>query len=78
MQHTKEPTLPPKLIILDAIGTVLLGVGLAKQLAGFDFLPSQYRFEGYSVVLVGAGIVFMLPIIIHLVRRIKEQRTDTQ
>jgi hypothetical protein len=78
MQPTKESFLPPKLIILDAIGTVLLGLGLAKQLADVDFLPSQYQFEGYSVVLVGVGLAFMLPIIIHLVRRIKKRNIDAQ
>lgn len=59
---------PPALIVLDIIGTVLFGLGLAKIFAGVDVIPVALRFERYDLILVGAGGALMLPFFVRLLK----------
>ncbi|MHB8535673.1 MAG: DUF1418 family protein [Sulfuricaulis sp.] len=67
---------PPVLLILDIIGTVLLGLGLAKHFAHIDVIPATLRFENYGPVLIGVGAALMLPIMVHIVNRAKNGAQD--
>ena len=63
MQDKKPTLLSPALILLDIIGTVLLGLGLAKYFANIDVIPESMRFENYAPILIGMfffGAVQML------------------
>lgn len=61
-------TLPPKLLILDVIGSLMLAVGLVLMIADpTDFLPWQADYDGIGMGLVIVGVLFMLPLISHLV-----------
>lgn len=59
---------PRALIVLDIIGTVLFGLGLAKVFADVDALPVALRFERYELILVGAGAALMLPFFVRLLK----------
>lgn len=68
MPEQKSPSLAPAIIVLDVIGTVLFGLGLAKIFADVDALPVGLRFERYELVLVGAGAALMLPFFVRLLK----------
>ncbi len=55
---------PPWLLILDVIGTLLLGLGLFGQFGGDNL------FAPFAIPLIIIGALLMLPLIIFLVTRI--------
>jgi len=65
--------IPFNLVALDFFGTALLALGLAKKFAGLNFLPSSMQFENDSLVFIAIGILCMLPLIIYLFSKIREQ-----
>lgn len=61
------------LVVLEAIGAVLIGLGLASAIAGIDIIPAAYLFAGYGPVFIGLGVLLMLPGIISLLQQFKER-----
>jgi len=58
---------PVYYLLLDAIGTILLGLGLAKYFADLDIVPPVMRFENYAVAFMVFGIVIMLPALFYII-----------
>lgn len=71
----QKPSLkfPLGLLVLDAIGSLLIGLGLAKMFAGIDFLPTALQFDEKGWVLIIIGVLLMLPMIFHFLARAREQ-----
>jgi hypothetical protein len=61
------------LIVLDTIGAILVGLGMAKMFAGLDLLPVAFQWDekGWGFITIGA--LFMLPMIVHLFVKMREQ-----
>lgn len=61
------------LIVLDAIGAVFVGLGLAKMFAGLDLLPAalQLGHKGWAFIIIGA--LLMLPMLLYLFVRVRER-----
>lgn len=68
MDKVKQQKLPVRLAILDAIGAALLGIGLAERFAGTNLVPESFRFENYDIVMIAAGIVLMVPMVLHFLK----------
>lgn len=66
MKKTGLPV-PVYYLLLDAIGTILLGLGLAKYFADLDIIPPVMRFENYDVAFMVFGIVIMIPAMFHII-----------
>jgi hypothetical protein len=64
---------PLSLVMLDVIGTTCLGIGLAKMYAGIDFLPDSLQFDAKGWTFIIIGVLLMLPMLLHLVAKIREQ-----
>lgn len=62
----KKLTIPLKLIVMDAIGAVLLGLGVAELFANTNLVPTAWRFENYALIMIIFGIALMLPIITYM------------
>lgn len=58
---------PVYYLLLDAVGALLLGLGLAKYFAGLDIIPPVMRFENYDIAFMVFGVVIMLPAIFHII-----------
>ena len=61
------------LLILDAIGALFLGLGIAKMFAGFDFLPASLAFDETGWGYIVLGIALMLPMFFQLFVHIRTQ-----
>lgn len=61
------------LVILDAIGVLLLGLGLAKMFAGLDILPTNLMLDETGMTFIIVGILLMLPMLIQLFVHIRTQ-----
>lgn len=61
---TFKPAL--SLVIVDAVGAVLLGLGLAKMFAGLDILPTNLMLDDTGMTFVIVGILLMLPMLLQL------------
>jgi hypothetical protein len=73
MEKKEAVKIPFNLVVLDFFGTALLGLGVAKKFAGLNFLPLSMQFENDAVVFIILGILCMLPFIIYLLSKIREQ-----
>lgn len=67
MIEEKKFPIPPKLLLLDLIGVLMAGLGLAKIFANVDAVPEQFRFDNYGLVLAVVGFALMVPLIRHIV-----------
>ena len=61
------------LIVLDAIGAIFVGLGLAKMFAGLDLLPiaSQWDETGWALIII--GVMLMLPMMVQLFVKVRQQ-----
>lgn len=78
MPRTKAAFFPPTLIFLDIIGTVLLGLGLAKYFADVDVIPVSLRFDYYGQMFIGMGAALILPLMVHVGSKAKSGAPDKQ
>jgi len=68
MQKTDKLKIPVQLLVLDALGAVLLGLGLAEWFGGTNLVSGSLRFDNYYVALVVCGALLMLPLIAFVLR----------
>ena len=68
-EQIKSP-FTPKFVLLDIAGMFFLGIGLAKQFAGFDFLP-QLAGINYGYAFIALGAVLMTLAVRQLLKNIK-------
>ena len=76
---TKLP-LPLPLIVLDIIGSVLIGVGLALMLTDTKLLPAHLRFEHDGLIYIILGAAAMLPAVnclLNLARKKQQGSPDS-
>lgn len=78
MQKNEKPFIPPGLLALDLLGTVLLGLGIVKYIKGIDVIPMELRFEDYGLTLIWVGIALMIPATIHIVRKVRGVTQEKQ
>lgn len=71
--------IPPRLLILDAIGTLLLALGIAEQFTHLRLWPLALQFPGDGIAIMLAGALMILPLVAFMFRRAGEQiRTQRQ
>ena len=64
---TKQLKLPIMLVLLNALGGILLGLGLVDYFGDIKIVPQVFRIENYQFILIFAGILLELPFIVYLV-----------
>ncbi|MFU8895258.1 MAG: hypothetical protein ACNA8J_02605 [Gammaproteobacteria bacterium] len=73
MKHTidlHKQRIPRSLLILDAIGAVLVAIGVLELLqVGPQLVPAALEFPGIGIVLVITGSLVMLAVPLWLLRR---------
>ncbi len=62
----KKLAIPVKLIVMDAFGAVLLGLGVAEMFAGTNLVPQSWQFDHYALMMIIFGIALMLPIVTYM------------
>lgn len=73
MDTTGKMPIPIPLMIIDMVGTVLLGIGLIEWLDIYSIVPESMRFENYEVLLmVVGGLLAFVPMTVYLVRQSTE------
>lgn len=68
---TFKPSL--SLVILDGIGALFSGLGLAKMFAGLDFLPASLAFDKTGWISIIIGVLLMLPMLFQLFAHVRTQ-----
>ncbi len=59
------------LLVLDGIGAVLVGLGMAKMFAGVDVLPAALQFDETGWVMIALGVLLMLPFVLNFLAQIR-------
>ena len=69
--------IPLRVLLADLLGTVLLGPGLYDLIsAGDGLVPVVLRFSNYPWYMVGAGLILISVLVVHLVRSPVSRRTE--
>lgn len=67
--------IPRRLLIIDALGALLVAVGVLDVLkTGPQLIPAALRFPGAGIVLIVAGCVVMLAVPVWLLRQYRRRR----
>lgn len=69
--------LPLHLVLLEGVGAIVLGLGLAKLLAGVDILPAEWLLDTQGWTLIIAGIALMLPMMVHLIVTLRAKAEES-
>jgi len=59
------------LLVLDGIGSILFGLGLAKLLAGLDILPVAFQFDKTGWTMLLLGLLCMLPFMLNFLGQVR-------
>lgn len=60
--------IPAYYLLLDFVGTLLIGVGLAECFAGLQLVPAPLRVDNYSLHMIVIGIVLLIPMVTWIIR----------
>ena len=70
--------IPAVLIAADAMGAILLGLGLAEHFANTNLVPASLQFQYYAFVMIAAGVVLMLPFLTYIIKTAAERKSPDQ
>ena len=73
MQNNEKTPLPLTILGLEFLGTVLIGLGLAKKFAGLDFLPMVSKYDESGWLFIGLGFLLTLPLVFYILARVREK-----
>ncbi len=73
MSNHKPFKLPVGLLVLDGLGTVLVGLGLAKMFGNINVLPASLQPDetGWTFIIIGG--LLMLPFILFFFSKVRER-----
>lgn len=74
MNTSKKIKPPLNLIILDGIGSILLGLGLAEWIAETNLVPTALQFENYPIFMIVIGILLILPFTLFFIRSVRNKQ----
>jgi F0F1-type ATP synthase assembly protein I len=76
---TQKPTaLPIDLLLLDFIGALMVALGLVETTDPGAFLDTERWISGYNWFLIAVGILLMLPMVLHMVKRAREKASGNK
>ncbi|MCG3202070.1 MAG: hypothetical protein NFCOHLIN_01943 [Gammaproteobacteria bacterium] len=78
MKTRQGVSIPVWLVVLEAIGLVLIALGLVKIGSGTDLLPQGMRFGHYPVVFLLLGVALLVPFNVHMIRMIMTRAAETR
>ena len=68
MNKENKFKIPIHMIIQDLLGATLAALGLVEWFTTLSFIPDQYKFEYYYIVMVIIGVLMMIPMHLHIYR----------
>jgi hypothetical protein len=76
MNKDRKLKLPIHMIVLDMLGAVLAALGLMEWLTDFTFVPDAFKFEYYYMVMIICGVLFMIPMHMHIFKFVMGKSTS--
>ncbi len=70
MKTRERVSIPIGLVVLEAVGLVLITLGLVKMASGTDLLPAGLRFANYQLVFLLVGVALLVPFNVHMIKMI--------
>lgn len=72
MSTPRSLPIPARLLVLDAIGTLLLALGYAEQFTSLSVLPAELQFPGDGIAIMAAGAMMIAPLVTHFISRVTQ------
>ena len=78
MSRVEPPIAPlkisPTLLLLDVIGSALLGLGLVELMSPGAIVPQSLHISFHAILIIVAGILLTLPFLFNLFAQIKQRQ----
>ena len=74
MSEKKVRLLPLHLLLLDALGTGLLIIGLLELFMQIGLVPEIARIPAFEWIMIAVGVLLMMPLITHFVFNLKHNK----
>ena len=68
--------IPFGIILVDILGTLAAGIGVADAIAGIKLVPQAYRFPYYNWLLAGFGFLLISVHSVYMVRMYRQQHSS--
>jgi len=78
MKTRERVSIPIGLVVLEAVGLVLITLGLVKMASGTDLLPAGLRFGNYPLVFLLVGVALLVPFNVHMIKMIMTRADQTR
>jgi hypothetical protein len=75
MAETKSLSVPFAVLLLDIIGAILAGLGLAELTAEVGFVSESLRFPNFEIFMIVVGFALMVPMIRHSLAKARAKRS---
>jgi ABC-type transport system involved in cytochrome bd biosynthesis fused ATPase/permease subunit len=70
--------IPAVMLAADAVGALLLGLGIAEHFANTNLVPIALQFQYYAFAMILAGVALMLPMLTFIVKHATKQKSQNQ
>jgi multisubunit Na+/H+ antiporter MnhG subunit len=70
--------IPLNLLILDFLGALMVALGILETSEPGSLWPTSYAFAGYNLIFIVVGSLLMLPLVLHMVAKAKQQAANSQ
>ena len=67
---------PPLILLLDLVGMVFIGVGLAEYFASVNWLPATLRFEYFEFIMIFLGFLMTIPLVVWTIKNRPQANQD--
>ena len=68
--------IPVKLIVLDAIGTLLFLIGALAHFSDIELIPAEVLGENYGPTLMLIGVLLFIPMLRYVFQRARESSSQ--
>jgi hypothetical protein len=68
--------MPIYMILLDIFGATLAALGLLEWFTDMSFVPDQFKLEYYYIAMVIIGVLFMVPMHLHIYKFATRKNTS--
>jgi hypothetical protein len=77
MPAAKAPTLPVRYLVLDLLGSLVVAAGFFELFVEDSrMFPAALRVPGHAAILIGIGLLIMLPATFGVLRHFRERHPD--
>lgn len=73
MRDDERLPFPLGLMALEFFGSLLMGLGFAKNFGGLDLLPTISQFDQSGWLMIGLGFLLTVPFLVYIMKKVQKK-----